>query len=134
MPGPVFNVGSLTYIADLNALSAALFSYSVQTVNFTAVRGFIYGLDTDALQITLPLAPAAGDRLMIMPTKAAVLKCTLLRNGQLINDAAADQTIVVPQPMLLTFDAHARLGICRRRLGQLRPAVGELLGALRRRL
>src|SRR4051812_37541455 len=105
MPGPVFFIGSLTYIADLNALSAALFSYSVQNANFTAVRGFIYGLDTDALQVTLPLAPAAGDRLMVQPTKIAVQKVTFLRNGQLINDAAADATLPLMGPLLLTFDA-----------------------------
>lgn len=93
MPGPTFIVGSLTYVADLNALSNAILTMQKQGINFAGVRGFWYVLTATGLQITLPIAPAAGDLIRVSPSNTTVLSVTLLRNGQPIDSTASDLTI-----------------------------------------
>jgi hypothetical protein len=93
MPGPTFVVGSLTYIADLNTLSNAILTMGTQSANFTAVRGNWYVLTTDALTVTLPLAPAAGDLIRLSSGSSTILSVTLSRNGQPIDSVASDVTL-----------------------------------------
>jgi hypothetical protein len=90
MPGPVFAAGSLTYIADLNALSNATLTVQKKGVSYTAVRGFWDILTAAALSITLPASPAAGDLGRLSSSSASVTSATLLRNGNNIDSAAAD--------------------------------------------
>src|SRR4051794_11156004 len=94
MPGPTFAALSLTYIADLNALSNAILTApSKQGVNFTAVRGFWYVLTANALQVTLPISPAAGDLMRYSASSSSVTSATFLRNGQNIDSVASDLTL-----------------------------------------
>jgi hypothetical protein len=95
MPGPVFgSTGDVTYIAKLNTLSAALLTNeATQSANFTAVRGWRYPVDTDAITVTLPLAPAATDTVAAFTIASAAKKITFARNGQNIEGAAADKVI-----------------------------------------
>jgi hypothetical protein len=103
VPGPVFALGSLTYIGDLNALSAASPSNAAdQGSNFTAVRGFRYPITINNLTSTLPIAPAAGDTLMVFSKAVSTVnKITLGRNGQNIEGVAADKVITVDNFLLV---------------------------------
>lgn len=93
MPGPTFVVGSVTYISDLNTLSNAILTQQSKSANFTAVRGFWYTLSTNALSVTLPASPAAGDLVRISPELDTILSVTFLRNGSNIDSTAADVTL-----------------------------------------
>lgn len=93
MPGPTFLVGSLTYVADLNTLSNAILTMSAQTANFNAVRAFWYVLKNNALTITMPPSPAAGDLMRLTPSGSAVTSVTISRNGNNIDSVASDVTL-----------------------------------------
>lgn len=93
MPGPLFVVLSLTYISDLNALSNAILTMRTQGVNYTAQRGFWDILTANALTVTLPLAPAAGDLIRWSAKTSSITAATFGRNGQNIDGIAADLTI-----------------------------------------
>lgn len=93
MPGPTFAAGSLTYIADLNTLSNALLTPRKQTGNYTATRGYWDTLTANAIQVTLPASPSAGDLFRLSSGSASVTSVTLLRNGSNIDSTAADRTL-----------------------------------------
>lgn len=95
MPTSPFAALQVDYIARLNELANASFTMAaVQTVNFAAAKGFMYPLGADTLQITLPAAPAAGDRLCWFSTNDLFLAPKLMHNGNNIESAAADLQIV----------------------------------------
>jgi hypothetical protein len=62
-------------------------------VNFSALSAGVYELDANALQITLPASPRAGDQIVLRPTGPTITTYTFLRNGKPINSLAADYTI-----------------------------------------
>lgn len=93
MSRPVFIVGSLTYIADLNALANALLIAQTQAINYNALRGFWDFLTADGLSITMPASPAAGDIFRWSPKSSSVTSATWLRNGNNIDGIAANLSI-----------------------------------------
>src|SRR5258706_7118159 len=90
MPTSTLAAGDLNYIAKLNELANASFTFSKQTGNFAAAKGFFYGLDTTALTVTLPASPTVGDRILFGSTKTAVISVTFGRNGCKVDGRAAD--------------------------------------------
>jgi len=94
MPGPTFAANDVDYIAKLNQLSIGLFTPSYQTSGtFNAVKGFWYLLGINAGTVTLPAAPADGDRIKFSSGAAAVTSVTLARNSLLIDAVAANLTL-----------------------------------------
>lgn len=93
MPTSTFFAGDTGYIAKLNELANAnLTMDTVKSAGFTAVKGYIYPVSAN-ITITMPLAPATGDRFSVRATLASVSSIVLSRNGSNINSAAANFTV-----------------------------------------
>lgn len=93
MPTQTFAAGDVDYIAKLNELANASLTLAVRGVNFTAVKGYLYALTANALNVLLPASASAGDRLAVRSAADTVTAVTFQRNGLNINGVAADVTI-----------------------------------------
>jgi hypothetical protein len=93
MPTQNFAAGDVDYIAKLNELANASLTLAVRAVNFTAVKGYLYALTANNLNVTLPASASQGDRLVVRSGADTVTAVTFLRNGLNINGVAADVSI-----------------------------------------
>lgn len=101
MPTSPFAAEQSDYIARLNELANASFSMAaIQVADFTAVRGWIYPLGANGLNVTFPIAAASGDRIRFYATTDSISGVQLLPNGLKIETSASTFAVVGTGPAL----------------------------------
>lgn len=90
MPTSLFAAGNTDYISRLNELANASFALSLQALDFSIAKGYIFGATADNLIGTFPPVWAPGDRFRTAAASPSVSALTLSRNGHNIDGVGAD--------------------------------------------
>lgn len=93
MPTSTFSANDINYIAKLNELANASFTQQSKSANFAAAKGFKYIGTVNALQVTMPTGPVAGDRFQYAGGSSGVTSVTFLYGSDRIDSATSNLTL-----------------------------------------